>query len=665
MVTGAAAERSAAISVLKALGFTYTAAVKLYGAYEDEAVDIVRGDPYRAAIEIPGIGFKTADAVAASLASGAGGGAVGLTGADGAAGASSSIPAASADRFARRAAAGILYILTRYASEGHTCVPRRKLIDRAVELLDVTADDVEDSLFELFLDGRASEASVCGSPHIFLTRYFLAERTICAGLMRLMLSEPKRLYADPGDLIGRTEASLGIKLSEEQRAAVSDSLGSGVFVVTGGPGTGKTTIIKAVIDIFEHAGLKTAVAAPTGRAARRVTEATGHRASTIHRLLEYYYDEAAREMYFGRNANNRLDYEAVIIDEASMVDVVLMEALLEALRTGARLIIVGDADQLPPVGAGDVLRDILESERAPHAVLTEIYRQAAESMIVVNAHRIDRGEYPEANAEGADFIMRERQSGAEALKEVIRICSGGPPGASDVPGASDRPAAPDSFPAVAPVGPVRVFGVPAFASAGSVPAVQVLSPMKKGMLGCENLNKELQAALNPPAPQKAERKYGDRVFREGDRIMQTRNNYSLEWTDSSDGSEGRGVFNGDIGVVREIDESSGVVTVAYDDTKYVSYAVDGLMEIEHAYAITVHKSQGSEFPVVVIPVYAAAPPLMTRNLIYTAVTRGKNVVVLVGSMDRLRQMIDNDKGLTRYSGLKSFLIEYAEAIDGS
>jgi exodeoxyribonuclease V alpha subunit len=255
-----AAARSAAIKSLKALGFTYTAAVKLYDAYEDEAMDIVRDDPYRAAIDIPGIGFKTADALAGT--------------------------AASADRFAHRTAAGILYILTRYAVEGHTCVPRRTLMDRTVELLDVTADDVEDSLFELFLDGRASEASVDSSPHIFLTRYLLAERGVCAGLMRLMAAEPKSLYADPGDLIGRTEASLGIRLSEEQRAAVSDSLESGVFIVTGGPGTGKTTIIKAVIDIFEHAGLKTAVAAPTGRAAKRVTEATGHRASTIHRLLE-------------------------------------------------------------------------------------------------------------------------------------------------------------------------------------------------------------------------------------------------------------------------------------------------------------------------------------------------------------------------------------------
>jgi exodeoxyribonuclease V alpha subunit len=538
--------------------------------------------------------------------------------------------------FEHRTAAGILYILARYATEGHTCVPRGKLTDRAVELMDVTSDDIDDSLFSLFLDGRASEAAIDGSPYIFLDKYLLAERRVCSDLMRLMSSEPRHLYADPGDLIDRTEASLGIELSHEQRGAVTDSLQSGVFVVTGGPGTGKTTIIRAVIDILEHAGLKIAVAAPTGRAAKRITEATGHKASTIHRLLEYYYDETAREMYFGKNANNKLDREAVIIDEASMVDALLMEALLAAIESGARLIIVGDADQLPPVGAGDVLRDILESGCVPHAVLTEIYRQAAESMIVVNAHRIDRGEYPIAgpgNPEDGtsdltpDFIMEERNSGAEALKTILRLYLPNPP--ADAPG----------------VVPIR--------------DIQTLTPMKKGMLGCVNLNKELQAVLNPPSPSKAERKYGDRVFREGDRVMQTRNNYSLEWADSADGSEGRGVFNGDMGIVKDIDAAAATVTVAYDDTKYVTYGGDGLMEVEHAYAITVHKSQGSEFPVVVIPVYAAAPMLMTRNLIYTAVTRGKSLVVLVGSTERLKQMIDNARGRSRYSGLRSFLIEYS------
>jgi exodeoxyribonuclease V alpha subunit len=295
----------------------------------------------------------------------------------------------------------------------------------------------------------------------------------------------------------------------------------------------------------------------------------------------------------------------------------------------------------------------------PHAVLTEIYRQAAESMIVVNAHRIDRGEYPEPGGSGSDFIMLERNERERALRDVIRLCAGGlsaltqpPPVAPDAAPASTPPVAPDAAPAPTP--PVAPGAIP-------VGGVQVLSPMKKGLLGCVNLIKELQAALNPPGPAKTERKYGDRVFREGDRVMQTRNNYSLEWTDSEDGSEGRGVFKGEMGTIKDLDPDSGAVTVAWDDTKYVAYGADSLMEIEHAYAITVHKSQGSEFPAVIIPVYAAAPMLMTRNLIYTAVTRGKKLVALIGSMDRLRQMIDNDRGLTRHSGLKSFLIEYADA----
>jgi exodeoxyribonuclease V alpha subunit len=637
------AARAPTINSLKKLGFTYTAAVKLYDAYGDEAKDVVTNDPYRIAMEIPGIGFKTADAIAAALVAGrspsTAADETGSGNMDAAltleSGAGAKTGAAQAPfGFEHRTAAGILYILARYATEGHTCVPRGKLTERAVALMDVTSDDVDDSLFSLFLDGRASEAVIDNSPYIFLDKYLLAERRVCSDLMRLMSSEPRHLYADPGDLIDRTEASLGIELSSEQRGAVTDSLQSGVFVVTGGPGTGKTTIIRAVIDILEHAGLKVAVAAPTGRAAKRVTEATGHKASTIHRLLEYYYDENAREMYFGKNQNNKLDREAIIIDEASMVDALLMEALLAAIESGARLIIVGDADQLPPVGAGDVLRDILESGCVPHAVLNEIYRQAAESMIVVNAHRIDRGEYPVATSDKgkSDFIIEEQRSGAEALKSILRLYVSGP-----------LPDAPD-------IVPIR--------------DMQTLTPMKKGMLGCVNLNRELQSVLNPPSPSKAERTYGERVFREGDRVMQTRNNYSLEWTDSSDGSEGRGVFNGDMGIVKDIDTAAATVTVAYDDTKYVTYGGDGLMEIEHAYAITVHKSQGSEFPVVVIPVYAAAPLLMTRNLIYTAVTRGKHLVVLVGSTERLQQMIDNARGRSRYSGLRSFLVEYSSKING-
>jgi exodeoxyribonuclease V alpha subunit len=627
------AVRASSIKSLKALGFTYTAAARIYDVYDDESVDIVTSDPYRVAIDIPGIGFKTADAAAAAIAS-----ASSIASAAGPlAAAAHPLAEAQSDpslpHYEHRVTAGIIYILSRYVSEGHACVPRSKLIDRAVELMDVTSDDVMDGLLSLALDGRAMEAPVDGAPCVFLSMYFTAERGICSHLMRLMSSDPKHLYADPDDLILKSESSLGIALSGEQRSAVKDSIQSSVFVLTGGPGTGKTTIIRAVIDIFEHAGLKTAVAAPTGRAAKRVTEATGYKACTIHRLLEYYYDEYAREMYFGRNAENQLGYNAIIIDEASMVDDILMNALLSAIPSGARLIIVGDADQLPPVGAGDVLRSILESERVPNTMLTEIYRQAAESMIVVNAHRINRGEYPDtAGADGGEegfnvnFIMEEKYTGIAALKSILRMYSERLPAA--IPG----------------IVPIR--------------DIQTLTPMKKGMLGCVNLNTELQAVLNPPDPSKAEKKYGERVFREGDRVMQIRNNYSIEWFDTSDGSTGHGVFNGDMGIITDINPSTDVVTVTYDDLKCVSYGADSLPELDHSFAITVHKSQGSEFPVVIIPVYAAAPMLMTRNLIYTAVTRGKRLVILIGSPEKLHRMVDNDTGRVRYSGLKSFLMEY-------
>jgi exodeoxyribonuclease V alpha subunit len=622
------------ISGLKKIGFSYTASVKIYDAYGDEAEAIVCADPYRIAVEIPGIGFKTADAVAEALLKNQASSmqsnmfdtceARGFTAEDTTSG---RLPASGS----HRTEAGILYILSRYAAEGHTCVPKTKLIERAAGLLDIAGENVEDCLLSLFVVERVSEAAVDGVPHIFLDRYLLAERHVCSDLMRLMQADRKPLYADPTDLISEEEALLGIELSDGQRRAIGESLERGVFVLTGGPGTGKTTIIKAIIGIFRRAGLKTAVAAPTGRAAKRVSEATGHEASTIHRLLEYYYDEYAREMHFGRNGDKRLEQDAVIIDEASMVDSLLMEALLTAMKTGARLVIVGDADQLPPVGAGNVLRDIIGSERVQCAELTEIYRQAAESMIVVNAHRIDRGEYPDMAEYGdreSDFIMIRISDSAAAVRAITDLCS------KELPAARTGPYPPHG--------------------------IQVLTPMKRGTLGNAKLNEALQHALNPSSVGKEEIKRGERIFRTGDRVMQTRNNYSLEWVDSANLNKGRGIFNGDMGIILGINGAAGEVTVAYDETKCVIYGKDGLDDIEHAYAITVHKSQGSEFPVVVMPIYAAAPPLMTRNLIYTAITRARNLVVLVGSEPRLLQMVDNGGALKRYSGLRSFLAEYSD-----
>ncbi|MDR2770804.1 MAG: AAA family ATPase, partial [Clostridiales Family XIII bacterium] len=394
---------------------------------------------------------------------------------------------------------------------------------------------------------------------------------------------------------------------------------SGVFVITGGPGTGKTTIINAIINILQSSGLKTGIAAPTGRAAKRITETSGHEASTIHRMLEYYYSESEDAMRFGRTAENPLDYDAVIVDESSMIDILLMKSLLSAIPAGARLIVVGDADQLPPVGAGNVLRDMLESEVIRSVRLTEIFRQAAESLIVVNAHRINRSEYPACNEKGKDFFLLQRNSEARILDTIKDLC------ATRLP--------------------------EYYADCDILRDIQVLTPRRKGPLGCINLNKELQAVLNPSAPHKAEKPFGDRVFREGDKVMQIKNNYGLAWRRLSDASSGEGLFNGDVGFVKGIDAEDGCVTVVFDEDRFVTYEFAQLAELELAYAITVHKSQGSEFPLILMPIARFPPALATRNLLYTAVTRGKRAVILVGMEKYLWGMVNNTEINDRYSGL--------------
>jgi exodeoxyribonuclease V alpha subunit len=578
------------------------AAMRLYKEYGAAAIDAIKENPYRIISDMHGVGFKTADGIAMKM---------GL-----------------AQSSEHRIKSGILYVLGRESADGNTCMPKSELIEKSIALMDIQTEQIEDALFSLMLEGRVTDEVVGGVPTVFLTVYYLAERGVLQELKRLMEAEPKALMADTDDLIRQSESALDIELSGSQREAVKQSVDSSVFVITGGPGTGKTTIIKAAYDIFMHCEFKIAVAAPTGRAAKRITETIGSKASTIHRLLEYTFEDDTEHMYFGRNAENMLEADAVIIDEASMVDVILMNALLSAIPTGARLVIVGDADQLPPVGAGNVLRDMLASERVMSARLTEIFRQAEGSMIVVNAHRIDRGEYPDFNTDGSDFFMTRRSGEADILNTIVDLITRRLPGFNTG------------------LNPLR--------------DIQVLTPVKRGGLGNANLNKELQRVLNPADNFKQEKTVGAKIFREGDRVMQIKNNYSLTWVDSEDFSEGEGVFNGDMGVIEKIDDDAGIITVVYDMTKYVKYDFTKLDELEHAYAITVHKSQGSEFPVVVMPVFPVAPTLATRNLLYTAITRAEQMVVLVGSENRLRAMIDNDSGRDRHSALKDFLIEYAD-----
>ena len=578
-------------------GITSDQAYKLYRAYGADAVALIEENPYRLVDEVYGFGFKRADAIAEKL------------------GVEKESPF--------RISSGITYALWFYAGEGSAYVPLDELCEKVSGLLDVAPDKVRDMIVTMAFEGKVQLDTVAGVTSVYLFLFYEAEQRVCRNLHLIKNVRIKPLKADPDSMIAMTEREKGITLSDRQKEAVKNSITGGFSVITGGPGTGKTTIINTIINIFEYSGLKTAIAAPTGRAAKRITETSGRYASTVHRLLEYYYNDAADEMVFGRNDENRLEYDAVIVDEASMIDILLMKALTDAIAPGTRFIMVGDADQLPSVGAGNVLADIIESDYANTSRLTEIFRQAGESLIVVNAHRINKGEYPSYNEKDKDFFFMERrreQDVSELIKDLV----------------TRR---------------LKTY----YDDLDPVRDIQVLTPAKKGVLGSVALNRMLQEALNPPASGVPEKKYGDRVFRTGDKVMQIRNNYQIGWKRRRDFSEGEGIFNGDVGFIQSIDKESGILSVLFDEDKVAEYDFSMLDELELAYAVTVHKSQGSEFPVVVMPVMWFPPVLATRNLLYTAVTRGKRAVVLCGSEERIRAMVDNNRISLRYSGLKSRL----------
>lgn len=460
------------------------------------------------------------------------------------------------------------------------------------------------------LEGELQLTVLDGREVLYFYGYYKTECFVVAKMAELAERQVKPIGANPDAVIKKAEAASGIELSEQQRDAVKNSLEHGVSIITGGPGTGKTTIINTLIKILEAGGLDVAVAAPTGRAAKRVTETGGKVATTIHRLLDYYYDEELKQMAFGRNASNPLDYDAVIIDEASMMDLLLTGCLCRALKPGSRLILTGDANQLPSVGAGNVLGDLINSECIYTSELTEIFRQAQESNIVMSAHRIRSGQYPDY---GGDFEITEADKQNEILDKIIET-----------------------------------------AACFELNEVQILTPVKKGILGTNNLNLYLQNVFNPAEEGKEELEFGSRIFRCGDRVMQIKNNYRLEYK-KVDGSSGKGIFNGETGSIAAISTEDRSVTVCYDDERWVEYPYIGLDELELAYAVTVHKSQGSEFPVVIIPMSWFPPALATRNLIYTAVTRGKKRVIIVGKKDYLNAMVDNNEEGKRNSGLKSRL----------
>ncbi len=580
-------------------GISAIQGMKLYKAYGTNALDLIEENPYRLVEEVTGFGFIKADKIAMKMG----------------------VPRDSEFRIK----SGIKFILQWFVGDGSTYVPRSELVERTAELLDLPSEQIREQIIVSAMDGDIKLELLDDEEVCYLFPYYIAEKTVTLNIGILNKASIRPLSTDVENMIRQAESERGIQLSEQQKRAVINSVAYGVSVITGGPGTGKTTIIDAIIRIFDRSGFKTAIAAPTGRAAKRITETSGRFAQTVHRLLEYYYDDESDDMRFGKNSEDQLDYDAVLVDEASMIDLLLMQGLTNALKPGTRLILIGDSDQLPSVGAGNVLRDIIDSDVISVTKLTEIFRQAEESMIVVNAHRINHGEYPISNVKDRDFFFMERQNESDIRELLIDLVSKRLP---------------------------EYYSIE-----DSLASIQVLTPTRKGELGTGSLNALLQKVLNPPLPGKNEKKFGDKVFREGDKVMQIKNNYSVGWRRRRDFSEGECIFNGDVGFVERIDSDSGIVVVVFDEDRVVEYDNTMLDELELAYALTVHKSQGSEFPVIVMPVGFVPPMLATRNLLYTAVTRGKSLVVLCGMERFLRGMVDNNRIKDRYSGLRVRLSE--------
>ena len=564
--------------------------MRIYKKWGSRSVDVAKETPYALCEYIEGIGFEKADAMAQKLGFGVDG--------------------------YERICSGILHMMKyRITQNGHVCLTEDKLIGAAAKLLEVSEERVKEALSELFKQNKLRAVTYDGIKFIYDKESYDCEKYIARKLDLLDKVCVPASAQDMEAFILREERKSGMEYAPLQRKAIASALESGVMVLTGGPGTGKTTVVRALIEIFDSMGFDVALCAPTGRAANRMSEATSREAKTVHRLLEMDFSDNVYGR-FKRDENNLLDEEVIIVDEASMIDQVLMYSLLKAIKPGARLIIIGDSDQLPSVGAGNVLRDIIDGGRFATIRLNEIFRQARESLIVMNAHAINDGKMPELSVKDGDFFFLPRSTNAEIAYTVADLYKNRLP---------------------------KTYGE------DTVNRIQVISPSRKGEAGTENLNVLLQQMLNPARFGKKEYKYRQVVFREGDRVMQTKNNYDIEW-ERSDGKHGNGIFNGDIGTIYEIDFSNQVMDIVFED-KTVKYDFSTLEELEHAYAITVHKSQGSEYPIVIIPMYRAPEMLLTRNMLYTAVTRAQKMVVLVGQEDVVRTMVNNNRQTLRYTGL--------------
>ncbi|MBR6676560.1 MAG: ATP-dependent RecD-like DNA helicase [Clostridia bacterium] len=575
--------------------FGSATSMKIYKKWGSGAVDRIKNNPYCLCDSFSGIGFKAADSVARSFG--------------------------FEERNAARIIAGIVYTLESAAhSGGHTCLPEKALLSEAAKILEVEEKDVLSGITIGITMGKLVEAVTNSERYIYLYRYRTAETFCAKKLIKLDRGCPRVDSADVSGFIQSVEVQTGIRYAEMQAEAIVAALCGGVMVLTGGPGTGKTTVIKGLISIFERIGLDVALCAPTGRAAKRVSESADCEAKTVHRLLEMEHSDD-REPRFMRNESSYLDEDVINVDESSMLDILLLEALLKAVKPGSRIILIGDRDQLPSVGAGNVLADIIDSRRFRTVCLTEVFRQSEESRIITNAHLINEGKMPVLDNKSEDFFFLRRSADAEIAATVCNLISKRLP---------------------------KAYGEE-FAR-----GAQVITPSKKGAAGTESLNALLQSALNPPTHRKSEKLTHGITLREGDRIMQIKNNYDIEW--EKEGMEGYGVFNGDIGTVEAIDASSESMILDFDG-RVSEYDFTALDEIEHAYAITVHKSQGSEYPCVIIPLYSCAPMLLTRNLLYTAVTRAAKMVILVGKAEVLETMVKNNMYQTRYTGLSVLLSE--------
>ena len=523
----------------------------------------------------------------------------------------------------RRIEAGLLYILRHNLNNGHTCLPMDKLCQTAVGLLGVEPSLVAETLENMLASFTVKEETFEGRRFVFLNHLHRAEK-YCAARIRLIGAFPPLPGRHVEESIDSMERHSGIAYAAQQRLAIREAVEKGALILTGGPGTGKTTTLKAIITLLEQMGETVAIAAPTGRAAKRIAELTGREAKTIHRLLEVQWEDEETPA-FGRNEKNPLDADAVVVDELSMVDILLFESLLRAMKTGCRLILVGDTDQLPAVGPGCVLHDLIASGTLPVVRLTEVFRQAMESHIVANAHRIVAGQIPELAFREGDFFFLAQNSAQGVTQTVLDLCSYRLPGK---------------------------YGCTVFNG------LQVLCPGRKGELGTRELNRRLQALLNPESEEKPELTVEGTTLRAGDKVMHVRNNYDIGWT-RDDGEVGQGVFNGDIGVLEDIDTRESTLSVRYDD-RVAFYTKQEAMDLELAYAVTVHKSQGSEFDAVILPIYRNPPMLCYRNLLYTAVTRAKSLLIIVGSQRTVAEMVANDRKTLRYSGLGYFL-QQAEA----